>query len=105
MTQISNITNITNPGAEPADWDILQYTYENGMVVKKQFLTPSDPLQTAEEVAAAARSWRDAELSGTDWIVPLSDHPQRAAYLTYRTALRNWPTTSDFPATKPALGS
>ena len=55
------------------------------------------------ETAESARAWRDAELASTDYIVPLSDHPQRAAYMTYRTALRNWPTTSDFPATKPTL--
>lgn len=39
------------------------------------------------------------------------DHPERAAYLTYRTALRNWPAqdedgdyVNDFPDTKPTLG-
>tara|TARA_S200002703_G_C3764422_1_gene235332 strand:- start:543 stop:842 length:300 start_codon:yes stop_codon:yes gene_type:complete len=62
--------------------------------------TPTEP--TAEE---AARLWRNAELEATDYIVPLSDHPQRAAYMTYRTALRDWPSTSDFPDTKPTLGS
>ena len=41
----------------------------------------------------------------TDYIVPLSDHPQRDAYMSYRTALRNWPSTDDFPDTKPTLGS
>jgi len=51
-----------------------------------------------------ARMWRDGELSSSDYIVPLSDHPQRAAYMTYRTALRNWPSTDAFPATKPTLG-
>jgi len=55
-------------------------------------------------VASAGRSWRDQELSGSDWIVPLTDHPQRAAYITYRAALRAWPSTSDFPDTKPTLG-
>lgn len=62
--------------------------------------TPTEP--TAEE---AARLWRNAELKATDYIVPLSDHPQRAAYMTYRTALRDWPSTSDFPDTRPELGA
>ena len=62
--------------------------------------TPAEP--TAEE---AARMWRDRELEATDYIVPLSDHPQRAAYMTYRTALRDWPSTSDFPDTRPELGA
>ena len=61
---------------------------------------------TVEPTAAeAGRRWRDGELSSSDFIVPLSDHPQRAAYMTYRTALRNWPSTEDFPATRPTLGS
>jgi hypothetical protein len=50
------------------------------------------------------RKWRDNELSATDYIVPLSDHPQRDAYITYREALRQWPSTDSFPATRPELG-
>ena len=61
--------------------------------------TPATP--TAEE---AARMWRNAELIATDYIVPLSDHPQREAYMAFRTALRDWPSTSNFPATRPELG-
>jgi hypothetical protein len=48
-----------------------------------------------------ARAWRDSELKRTDYIVPLSDHPERAAYMTYRVALRDWPSTDSFPTTKP----
>ena len=59
------------------------------------------PEPTAEE---SERMWRDGELSATDYIVPLSDHPQRDAYITYREALRQWPSTEDFPATRPELG-
>jgi hypothetical protein len=62
------------------------------------------------EVAAptdeeTARTWRDQELLISDYIVPLTDYPQHAAYITYRAALRNWPSTADFPDTKPTLGS
>ena len=60
--------------------------------------TPVEP--TAEE---AARQWRDAELSFTDWIIPLIDHPQREAHITYRESLRQWPSTESFPETKPEL--
>jgi len=62
-----------------------------------------EPTVEAPTVAEAGRMWRDVELSASDFIVPLSDHPQRAAYMTYRTALRDWPSTSDFPATRPEL--
>ena len=58
------------------------------------------PAPTDEDIA---RTWRNQELKDTDWIIPINDHPQRATYLTYRTALRDWPSTSDFPGTKPTL--
>ena len=61
--------------------------------------TPVEP--TAEE---EARQWRDNELAFTDWIIPLIDHPQREAYITYRESLRQWPATDSFPATRPELG-
>jgi len=54
---------------------------------------------------AQAREWRDQELKDTDWIVAVTDHPQLAAYKTYRQELRDWPSTGDFPGTKPTLGS
>jgi hypothetical protein len=50
------------------------------------------------------KMWRDIELSATDYIVPLTDHPQRAAYMAYREALRDWPSTALFPDTRPVLG-
>lgn len=50
-----------------------------------------------------ARMWRDGELMSTDQAAQVSDWPNRANILLYRTALRDWPSTSDFPATKPTL--
>ena len=54
--------------------------------------------------AGLARAWRDEQLVDTDWIVPLSDHPQRDAYMAYRVSLRDWPSTESFPDTRPVLG-
>ena len=88
--------NITNTII--ADADFVEANFDHYELCVQ--LTP--PELTAEE---AARMWRDRELKATDYIVPLSDHPQRAAYMTYRTALRDWPSTSDFPATRPELGA
>ena len=50
------------------------------------------------------RRWRDQELATTDYILPVTDHPQRDDYITYRTALRDWPSTESFPNTRPVLG-
>lgn len=67
------------------------------------------PERTDEEIEDGikqeSREWRDRELKASDWISQTPDHPGRDDYLTYRTSLRDWPTTSDFPATKPELGS
>ena len=62
-------------------------------------------MSTPEIIAEDARNWRNHELQMSDFIVAISDHAKRADYMTYRTALRDWPSTSDFPDTKPTLGS
>jgi len=87
-----NITNTIVANAEFVEANFDHY---------EEWVAPTPAEPTAEE---AGRMWRDMELSSSDFIVPLSDHPQRAAYMTYRTALRDWPSTSNFPATKPTLG-
>ena len=51
-----------------------------------------------------ARQWRDAELDVTDKAAQTPDWPNRDNILTYRAALRDWPSTADFPDTRPALG-
>ena len=90
--------NVTNPCIRGEEsWVKANFDYV------EEFVAPTIPEPTAEQ---KARMWRDVELASTDWIVPLSDHPQRAAYLNLRTALRDWPSTSEFPSgTKPVLGS
>jgi hypothetical protein len=65
-------------------------------------VVPPDP--TDHQIQSSARVWRDRQLLDTDFIVPLTDHPQRDAYITYRQKLRDWPSTSDFPNTKPTVG-
>ena len=51
------------------------------------------------------RTWRDMELIATDKASQTPDWPNRDNILIYRAALRDWPSTADFPDTKPALGS
>ena len=96
------IENKTNPGADPVEGDYVVYRFGKSLVTR-QYHDPVEP--SAEEIAEIARSWRDLELAGTDWIVPVTDHPQHAAYLAYRQALRDWPSTADFPDTRPELGA
>ena len=66
-----------------------------------------EPLRTKSdsEIAQREKDSRDRELNQTDWVVAVVDHPQLAAYKTYRQELRDWPSTEDFPDTRPELGS
>jgi len=66
------------------------------------YVEPTAPAATAAE---EARQWRDGELSSTDTAAQTPDWPNRDNILTYRTALRDWPSTSDFPDIRPELGS
>ncbi len=50
-----------------------------------------------------AREWRNAELARTDTLSLLTDHPDYSKMAGYRKALRDWPSTSDFPDTKPEM--
>ena len=59
--------------------------------------------ENAEAITRRERNWRNKELEVTDWIVPVTDHPRHADYMAYRQALRDWPNTEDFPATRPSL--
>jgi len=87
-----NVTNTIKASAE-----FVEANYEH----YELFVETTAPEPTTAE---AGRMWRDMELSSSDYIVPLSDHPQRAAYILYRESLRAWPSTDSFPATKPILG-
>lgn len=61
----------------------------------------SHPVKTTEELEAEAREWRNGELKATDFIVPTTDYPNHALWLTYRQELRDWTSTDTFPDTKP----
>ena len=58
---------------------------------------------TEDQINAIARRRRNGQLESTDWIVPVTDHPQHVSYLAYREALRDWPSTVNFPETKPTI--
>ena len=50
-----------------------------------------------------AREWRDSELHKTDSLSLLTDHPKKTEIAAYRVKLRDWPSTSDFPNTRPVM--
>ena len=63
---------------------------------------PVEPIDN-DLVEKTERKWRNKELSKTDSRSVALDDPQHDAIIAYRVALRDWPSTSDFPDTKPTL--
>ena len=53
--------------------------------------------QLLEYKKETEKDWRNKELSSTDWIVPIIDHPKHATYLVYRQELRDYPQQENFP--------
>lgn len=60
-------------------------------------------IKTSEELEAEAKAWRNAELRSTDNVAQTPDYPNRDAILVYRQELRDWPSTENFPNTKPTI--
>ena len=88
-----NITNTINADAEFVEANFKHY---------EEWVAPTPVEPTAEETE---RMWRDEELSATDEAAKIPDWPNRDNTLTYRTALRDWPSSEDFPHTRPELGA
>jgi len=88
--------NITNPCIK-ASAEFVEANFEHYELWVEP--TPAEP--TAEE---AGRRWRNGELDATDRAAQTPDWPNRDNILSYRTALRDWPATDDFPDTKPEVG-
>ncbi len=92
------IQNLTNSNKDPVEGDEM-LKMQGNLEIR---YTHSAVELPAEDVA---REWRNSELVNTDMISQIPDWPDRDKYITYRTKLRDWPSTSDFPDTKPELGS
>tara|TARA_B100000945_G_scaffold318854_2_gene324646 strand:+ start:471 stop:749 length:279 start_codon:yes stop_codon:yes gene_type:complete len=90
------IINLTNPNEDPVDGDQIEKR-QGGLTIN---YTYSADKRSEEEIA---REWRNTELKTSDWIMSVSDHSQLSAYTAYRKKLRDWPSTADFPKTKPTL--
>jgi len=87
--------NVTNPRIK-ADETFVSANFE----YYEAYVAPEVPSLTSEQ---EARQWRDDELRSTDIAAQTPDWPNRDNIIIYRAALRNWPSTSDFPDTKPTL--
>lgn len=88
-----NITNTITADAEFVEANFEHY---------ELYVAPTSAETTAEE---EARGWRNSELDATDTASQTPDWPNRDNILIYRAALRDWPSTEDFPDTRPTIGS
>ena len=84
----------------------------NNIVSNLEFVTDQYPNCTITEVPEyvlpleiTAKDWRNSELASTDQASQTPDWPNRDNILLYRTALRDWPSTADFPNKKPTLST
>ena len=87
--------NVTNP-LVTADEAFMAANFE----YYEAYVPQEIPVLTAEQ---EARRWRNGELRSTDTASQTPDWPNRDNIIIYRAALRDWPSTSDFPDTKPVL--
>jgi hypothetical protein len=110
---IMAIRNISRPGQEVQHGDYIEEDLVGGGTFSRYHWSPPEVPEptSAEDIAERdrqliedAREWRDLELVKTDNMAQIPDWPDRDKYIAYRTKLRDWPSTSDFPATRPELG-
>ena len=97
--KVTNIIEADNSFAEVYEKEIVLLEEEVGIgydYIDGEF-SYTESVITEDE----ARKWRDFELQITDIIAQTPDYPNRDAWLTYRQELRDWPSTADFPETKP----
>lgn len=87
--------NVTNSGVN-ANEAFMEANFE----YYEAYVPPENPVVSDEQ---EARIWRDMELKRTDTLHLLDDYPNASNLTTYRAALRAWPSTADFPDTKPEL--
>jgi len=98
-----SVENLTNPGEEIVAGDRYRAYFTSARTSWEDLIYKTPPSEdTIAEIEA--RQWRDEELTRTDIAATVSDYPNSEAILTYRQELRDWPSTPEFPATRPTLG-
>ena len=74
-----------------------------GKVIELFKLPEKSDAEKLEMKKLDERGWRDGELTRTDTLSLLADLPKKTELTAYRKALRDWPSTADFPDKKPTL--
>lgn len=91
---------ILNDNGEVINTIVADESFVQEHYPEKYRLLPENPDIILMQLSQEARAKRDGLLMATDWIVIKSletSSPVPAEYLTYRQALRDLPSQSDFP--------
>lgn len=78
-----------------ASFSFVEENYTNFREVEEPV---REPVKTKEEEEI---EWRNSELARTDVLMAASDYPYKEQLTVYRQELRDWPSTEDFPETRP----
>lgn len=93
---------IVNPAVN-GDLDFFKEVFAGKVIEERK-----DPVESSEDKVkrqkADERGWRNNELNTTDSLYLLDDYPDKDKLKAYRQALRDWPSTADFPDKRPTLG-
>lgn len=79
-------------------------SYDDSLMMKLYNSETGEFSVDPQDAIDDAYSWRNGELNRTDALMSLSDYPYVTELTAYRQALRDWPSTEDFPETRPELG-
>ena len=85
------------------DKEMLVTSYNETVCGKTYDASTNSFSYTQSQIEQQAKEWRDSELKATDSLALLPDYPNTQALLAYRQALRDWPSTPEFPNTKPEM--
>ena len=102
LEQVSSVAPVQDANNNWVEgWEVVDKfsdtTDSDGVTTSKADNEAAFTASELAKVAAAAREKRDGLLAGTDWTA-CSDVTMTSAMTTYRTALRDVPAQSDFPA-------
>lgn len=83
---------------------IVDFEFEESLFTKSYNPITGEVTLNNTVVLDMAISWRNSELERTDSLMLLPDYPYLEELSIYRQELRDWPSTPEFPETRPELG-
>ena len=80
---------------------IIDFDFEESLFTKNYNVSTGELIINNNVIVDREIFWRNSELERTDSLMLLSDYPYKEQLTAYRQALRDWPSTPEFPDTRP----